>query len=312
MTTLDNVHPRPAHLDWMAQTPHLAPLRIDELILPGTHNSGSDKLSPNLGLPQELAQDVAPFEQMRQGIRVLDLRVSFYGKHPKGDPRRFQLFHLSSSGRTIAVDIIERVLDFYRELEASGTAARDIIILDFHQFDGFTPQAHQELQALLSDRLRQRLLPRASSTLTLKEIWRNHPGKNVVLAYAHTTPSDDFWRGVSQRWPGENLFNTNTLKAFINEVAAEYKPVHSLVAVQCAKYSLPLHAPTDLSHKVDQWFESVDENSFIQNFFIINTDWSLRSGLVANCRHANRIRAQHKARHPDRPLQPMRRAVSSV
>lgn len=303
---------RSPHLDWMAQTPELAPLRIDQLILPGAHNAGSDKLSPNSGIPQEKAQDVAPLEQLRQGVRALDLRVAFYSKYEKGDPRRFQLFHLTSSGRTVAGDILAGVHAFFEELEQNGSPAREIVILDFHQFKDFTELTHREFQGLLTTTLGTRTLPRTLRQLTLEAIWNAHPGKNVVLAYNRSSGDELLWPGVKQRWPGASLFNTNTLKAFVNEVAVENKPEFSLTAIQCAKYSLPLHAPSDLSRKIDQWFESTDENSFVQNFYIINTDWTLRSALVAHCRHANGVRARFKQRHPDQPLQPKRRAVSSV
>ena len=295
------------HLNWMADTPHIHALRIDELILPGTHNSGSDKQSPNFGVPQEFAQDESPLEQLRRGIRVLDLRVAFYKSYPVGDPRRFQLFHLTSSGRTVAVDIVEAVHTFLSELEHSTEAAREIVILDFHQLQDFTDQAHDELQAMVFNVLGDRIIPYALNGCTLEQLWNRHPGKNVVIAYNAQEAVIDAWVSVSQRWPGEILFNTNTLKNFADQVAKETKPALRLHAIQCAKYSLPLHAPTDLSHKVDQWFESVDENSYIQNFYIINTDWTSRSQLVANCRHANAIRGARKVSHPDEALQPMRR-----
>lgn len=297
------------HLDWMAQTPEIGLLRIDQLILPGAHNAGSDKRSPNSGIPQEKAQDVAPLEQLRQGVRALDLRVVFYSKYEKGDPRRFQLFHLTSSGRTVTGDILACVHAFFEELERTGSPARDIVVLDFHQFKDFTESTHLEFQDLLIKSLGARALPRQLSALTLNDIWQDHPGKNVVLAYNHSSSEERLWHGLKQRWPGQNLFNTNTLKAFVNEVAVEYKPEFSLTAIQCAKYSLPLHAPSDLSLKIDQWFASADENSFIQNFYIINTDWTLRSALVAQCLHANAVRARFHLRHPDLPLQPRRRVA---
>lgn len=302
----------PLHLNWMAQSFGLESLRVDELILPGTHNSGSDKQSPNIGLPQEFAQDVSPHEQLRNGIRVLDLRISFYPSYPEGDARRFQLFHLTSSGRTVAVDILQRTQEYFAELEQNGSKAREIVILDFHQFDKFTAQAHEELQALIYSSLGSRLLPYALRGLALGRLWNEHPGKNVIVAYNDESAGLELWWGVDQRWPGENLFNTNTLKAFVDSIAKQSKPDFELKAVQCAKYSLPFHAPTDLSNKIDEWFKSVDENSYIQNFFIINTDWSLRSQIVANCRHANQIRGTLKQNDPDGRLQPSRRSISSV
>ena len=298
----------PNHLQWMAHTPNIQHLRIDELILPGSHNSGSDKQAPETGLIfSEIAQDVSPLEQLRGGIRVLDLRVVFHAQYVQGDPARFQLFHLTSSGRTVAVDIVEGVRHYLDEIESAGATAKEIIILDFHQFKDFTDQAHAELQTLLFIELGSRVIPYSMHGWTVEHIWTFHPGKNVVVAYNDGRVVEDGWDGVSQRWPGENLFNTNTLKTFVDQVAREYQPAQTLTAVQCAKYSLPFHAPSDLSHKVDEWFESVDENSFIQNFYIINTDWSLRSDLVNQCRHANEIRGARKETHPDEHLQPLRR-----
>ncbi|MGO1272477.1 MAG: hypothetical protein ACTMK5_11915 [Pseudomonas helleri] len=66
------------HNFWMTQTPELQSLLISQLILPGSHDSGSDKEAPNLQLPQEITQDVSPKKQLLHGIRALDLRVAFY------------------------------------------------------------------------------------------------------------------------------------------------------------------------------------------------------------------------------------------
>ena len=294
----------PNPLGWMAQTPDVQHLRIDELILPGTHDSGSDKQSPNWSYPQEITQDESPLEQLRHGVRVLDLRVSHYDKYPSGDPRRFQLFHRTSSGRTIAIDIVEAVREFFAELESSGAAAREVVILDFHQFDRFTDEVHAELQSMVFDALGTRVIPYELRTLSLGRIWDQFPGQNVVIAYNDENVKQDGWDGVSQRWAGEVLYNTNTLKRLADRIAAEHKDAFYLHSLQCAKYSLPFHAPTDLSHKVDEWFESVDENSYIQNFYIINTDWTSRSRLVANCRQANEIRGRRKLSHPNEALQP--------
>lgn len=307
MTALHRDTQSPVHMQWMAETANLEHLRIDELILPGSHNSGSDKQSPNLGIPMEYAQDEAPLEQLRNGIRVLDLRVLLDDDHPEGDPNRFQLFHLTSSGRTVAVDIIEAVRAFFAELESSGAPAREIVILDFHQFKYFNDQAHAQLQAQLFNELGARVIPDYLHSWTLGQLWEYEPGRNVVVSYNSDRGGEPGWDGVTQRWSGSEIFNTNTLKNFIDKVAEEYKEPFYLRAVQCAKYSLPLHAPTDLSHKLDEWFESVDENSYIQNFYIINTDWTLRSHLIANCRHANEIRGARNLSHPHEHLQPTRR-----
>jgi hypothetical protein len=280
------------HTQWMANIPHLGRLRIAELILPGTHNAGMDKKSPNFNWPQEITQDVSPEEQIQQGIRSLDLRVSFYESYPVSDPKRFQLFHGTSSGRNIANDILVPVQRFYRDLERNGEDAREIIILDFHQFKDFTAQAHKQLHEQIIQTLGDRLIPHDLRRLTLNELWTEHPRRNVVIAYNASQSNARFWDGVDQRWSGSNLNNTRELKAFIDTVAASHRSDSRLEAVQCAKYVLPFHVPDDFSDKIDEWFKSQDEHSYIQNFRTINTDWSLRSNIVSNCIHANQIKAR--------------------
>lgn len=279
------------HLNWMALTPQIGNLRIDELILAGTHNSGMDKRSPNSSLPQEITQEVPPLEQIQNGIRVLDLRISLYNKYAASDPRRFQLYHASSSGRTIDKDILEAVNSFYRSLEHSADKAKEIVILDFHQFKNFNDEGHQQLASIIIDRLRNRLIPYDLRHLKLADLWKLHPGKNVVIAYHSGARDRQFWPGVDQCWSGVNLMTTAKLKAFMDTVAEPPKPAYRLQAIQCAKYVLPFHVPDDFSGKIDEWFHSSSQRSYIQNFHIINTDWSLRSRIVENCIHANIIKA---------------------
>lgn len=88
---MSTVPPHTKH-NWMHRIPHLGRLRIDELILPGTHDSGSDKESPNLSLPQEYTQDVSPAKQVEAGIRALDLRVSYYEPPPQATHADFNCF----------------------------------------------------------------------------------------------------------------------------------------------------------------------------------------------------------------------------
>ncbi|WP_442110713.1 hypothetical protein [Pseudomonas sp. NUPR-001] len=272
--------------NWMGNTPELGSLRIDQLILPGSHDSGMDKQIDNLCVPQEITQDVSCIEQIRGGIRVLDLRVRAYREYTPDSPYRYQLFHLTSSGRTLYGDVISQLEQFYQQ----PANAKEIIILDFHQFDRFTPQEHLWLQQALQPRLEQRLIPWSLSHLTLNELWRDHPGKTVVVAY--NGPSrPEYWPGVKQVWMGENTPSTEELKAFMDEAAASRASSDWLTSIQCAKYNKVLFTPDDFSDKIDEWFDSKDLDSYIQNFRIINTDWSLRSRIVENCVHASTLRA---------------------
>lgn len=271
---------------WMGSLPELGRLRVDQLILPGSHDSGMDKQADNIVPPQEVTQDVSCIEQIRGGIRVLDLRVRANREYTPDSPYRYKLFHMSTSGRTVLGDIVLELNRFYQD----PANAREIVILDFHGFDNFSDQEHAWLLEMLERELGRRIIPWALHALTLDELWNDHPGKTVVIAY-NSSARGHHWRGVEHVWMGENTPSTVELKAFMDEKAKRYKADYTLRSIQCAKYNKVVFTPDDFSDKVDDWFESRDAQSYIQNFHIINTDWSLRSRIVDNCIHACQIRA---------------------
>lgn len=183
---------------WMGAYPELGRLRIDQLILPGTHDSGMDKQANGLSLPNEITQDVPCIEQIRGGIRVLDLRVRAYPQHAQTSALHFQLFHLNSSGRTIKEDIVDALNGFYENPDN----AKEIVILDFHEFSRFDPDEHRLLQALLAE-LGPRMIPYSLHGLTLDELWREHPGRTVVIGYDQGRTPPEYWPSVSHRWIGK-------------------------------------------------------------------------------------------------------------
>jgi len=277
---------------WMGNNAIIGNLTLDQLVLPGSHDSGSHQNRPahqQVQLRQEITQDVSPMDQVRAGIRVLDLRVQFCPAYKTGDPRRFQLFHLNTTGQSLEDDLITPLLEYYDEPDTQ----REMIILDFHELKDFTPALDQEFQAMLIERLGSRCLTYDLLHKSLIYLWRDHPGRTLVLSYQGRPHHPQFCDPVNQCWIGSNTPTAATLKTFMDEVATERKPEGELRAIQCAKYVLPMFVPDDFSDKVDLWFHSEDEDSYIQQFFIINTDWSLRSRIVANCIHASVVRAMN-------------------
>jgi hypothetical protein len=273
---------------WMNNTPGIYKLRIDELILPGTHDSGADREAPKMMMPNEITQDVPIRDQINQGFRVLDLRVELFSSQPVGHPRRFQLYHFTSSGRTVAGDVLGVLNEFY----AVSGRENEVIILNFHQFKDFTDESHQELHALIDEMIGHRLIPYSQRHLTLLELRQYYPGRNVVISY-NRRAGDGYWPGVEQQWTGKNYISTSELKIFMDEASSRPKSQYTLRSIQCAKYT-GLFVPDDFSDKVNLWFESRDGDSYIQGFHIINTDWSTRSNIVLNCMHANQFRAMTK------------------
>ena len=268
---------------WISKTPEIQHLRIQDLILPGTHNSGVD-LQAFYTSTYGTCQDYSPFNQLIRGVRVLDLRVEF---DPKANTQqeRFQLVHHIRSGRNIKRDILDQVNRFHQR-----TGGKELVILDFHTFDHFTPAAEAELQALIKSTLgAHTLIAPYYSPFTLKQIQTIGP-MNTVIAYNRGARDHLFWGGVNQRWKGDFSPSTRELKTFMDAVALETKPQGQLRSIQCAKYNKPIPSPDDFSDKISEWFASKDLHSYIQKFWIINTDWTTRSYIVGNCRHANRVK----------------------
>lgn len=251
--------------------------------MPGTHNSGVD-LQAFYTSTYGTCQDYSPFNQLIRGVRVLDLRVEF---DPKANTQqeRFQLVHHIRSGRNIKRDILDQVNRFHQR-----TGGKELVILDFHTFDHFTPAAEAELQALIKSTLgAHTLIAPYYSPFTLKQIQTIGP-MNTVIAYNRGARDHLFWGGVNQRWKGDFSPSTRELKTFMDAVALETKPEAQLRSIQCAKYNKPIPSPDDFSDKISEWFASKDLHSYIQKFWIINTDWTTRSYIVGNCRHANRVK----------------------
>jgi hypothetical protein len=274
--------PNNAHrASWMGTYQTVADLKIEDMILPGTHNSGFDKQAPR-SPASETCQDVSPHVQLQYGIRALDLRVQFFSGYAKGDARRFSIFHMGTSGRTVQGDIIAAVNNLHRQF---GT---ELVILDFHEFKNFTTAAHQELGAIIKTAFGSRLIEPSDKNLLAYQLWSR--GKNIVIAYKSSDRDRLFWPGVNQRWIGSNTPSNNALRDFVSNVGKEVKPAGELRAIQAAKYSMPFFTPKDMSKETMSWFAAGSTSHPIMKHYIINTDWSLRNRLVDNCIYANQFR----------------------
>lgn len=254
-------------------------LTIPNLILPGTHNSGYDK-EAKFTPSSETCQDRSPITQLKTGIRVLDIRTQFYSGYSLGDPRRFQIFHASNSGRNIEEDILGTSLEQGQGSGVNGfhyspqtvDARKEIVILDFHQFKNFTDDAHQELAGVIKNKLNDyrvnsnivsSIIEPELRSLTLSQIWARGDYKNTVIAYNAIPRDVSFWPGVNQRWIGKNDPSESELKSFMDSVGNETKSTHELRSIQCARYVWPFFVPKDMSDSIRQWFYSENKNSYI-------------------------------------------------
>ena len=285
----DGICPQTGYrLAWMSVMAGGYPLRIADAILPGTHDSGMDKKAPRPTSP-ETCQDREVIIQLYAGIRVFDIRVEYYAGM-KDTPNEFMIFHLNTNGRTVASDFLDAINTFRAYSGEQGNTKQEIIILDFHEFKNFNEVAHRRLAELIKNRLHTSvIIPRWMNPLSIEQIWE-YGELGVVVAYNEGNQSlrdPLFWNGVKQKWIGEDQVSSYELKLYMDQVSLEQKPFEELRSIQCAKYAFTYN-PDDISDSIRQWFYSeAYENSYIQKFYIINTDWSLRQRLVDNCRHAN-------------------------
>ncbi|MFK0086182.1 hypothetical protein ACIQUS_02680 [Pseudomonas sp. NPDC090755] len=265
----------------------ISSLPIGGAILPGSHNSGFDK-EAGYTPSSQTCQDVSIYKQLMAGIRVLDLRVHFYSN--SSGSRRFSIFHSTTNGRTVEVDVLDALLRYRRDAGAS----REIVILNFHEFRDFNPAAHRELAALINRKLGRSLIPRSCMEVAVSQFWEL--GRNTIISY-NTGTSEPYWPGVNQRWIGSNTPSKNKMEEFIRKVGNESKPFGMLRSVQAAYYSLPFFVPKDLSGDVMKWFAAGNDSHPIQKHYIINTDWSLRQRLIDNIIYGNGVRAEQRGAH---------------
>ncbi len=273
---------------WMQTYAGSHPLPIGEMVLPGTHNAGSDKKAPR-SPSNETCQDVPIYEQLVWGIRAFDLRVQFFPGAT--GPARFAIVHDQANGRDVETDVLQALQRFRRD----AGAANEIVVLDFHELRDFSIAAHDEFAGVIKRVLGDSIVPPWCKPAAIKQLWTM--GKTTVVAYASDKRDTLFWPGVEQMWIGENTPGKDKMSKFIEDIGSRPKGFGDLRSVQAAYYSLPFFVPKDLSSDLMSWFAATSTGGRIAGHYIINTDWSLRQRLVDNVILANHVRGQQRGAH---------------
>ncbi|KMY89864.1 PI-PLC X domain-containing protein 1 [Drosophila simulans] len=175
-------------------------MRLRDLFIPGTHDSGSYRpnfdplLRESLVTKYALTQDDDIRGQLMHGVRYLDIRVGYYRNSP--DP--FFIYHGITKQRPLQ-EVINQVRDFVYE-------TNEIIIFGLKEFPvGFGKGlgVHRLLVSYLRDQF-QDLIAHPSLTwrASLRDIWARR--QNVFLAYDHEAMVEEFpdvlFGSVEQRW----------------------------------------------------------------------------------------------------------------
>jgi 1-phosphatidylinositol phosphodiesterase len=159
---------------WMTDTwETIKRLKAHELLLPSAHHAGFDQ--DHSSFPEETwgaCQDYSFYTQLKGGIRVLDLRMI---DRADGTGDRFQFKHGAWYIKRYARHCGDELTRFLNENPL------EFVIVDFHALEAGRSGWFDFLH-MLRDLPTNRGIPKEAKNLTLEEIRRQYPGKNIIFA----------------------------------------------------------------------------------------------------------------------------------
>ncbi|KAH8412193.1 hypothetical protein KR009_000438 [Drosophila setifemur] len=190
-----------AYPRWMNELkPVIGEMRLRDLFIPGTHDSGSYRpnfdplFKESLVTKYALTQDDDIRSQLMHGIRYLDIRVGYY----RNSEEKFFVYHGITRQRPLQ-EVINQVRDFIHE-------TNEIIIFGIKEFPvGFGKglEVHRLLVSYLREQFEGLIAhPSLTWAASLRDIWAIK--QNVFLAYDQRTIVDEnrqmLFGPVEQRW----------------------------------------------------------------------------------------------------------------
>ncbi|KAK7871441.1 hypothetical protein R5R35_010827 [Gryllus longicercus] len=188
--------------DWMGDlAASIGGLRLKEVLLPGTHDSGAYRRYSPL-VPQTIVEKYSITQeedigtQLRLGVRYLDIRVGHY----PSTSARWWVNHGVVRLHPLQ-DVVDDVKDFIRN------HPNEVVIFDVQEFPvgfGEDLSVHRALVAFLSEELAELAAPKALGwDATLARVWAQRG--RVVLAYDRadviaSLPTAPLWPAVRQLW----------------------------------------------------------------------------------------------------------------
>lgn len=241
---------------WMEQyQPCIGKLKLTELTLPGSHDAGTYR-ADGITQPWVQTQYLSLLQQLEQGVRAFDVRLMIDGT---GD-NRFQFCHGDYLTNLSFVDGVQQINNFLDQ------AGREIVIMDFHRFEGsWSETDYKDLAALIQRKFSNgRLIPKTMKDTTLDEIlagsgrvviglgeWSNAPKATVQWMEANTT----FWtNAVEQYWCGTSVTTWGYVKDYMDGVLKNVTAPKDHLWALMAQYNYnfssvgkPANIPTELA-----------------------------------------------------------------
>jgi hypothetical protein len=261
------------YLNWWMEIngPVIGHLSLDKLTLVCSHDSGTYSMNSPLCIPWASCQNLDINNQLKQGVRVLDLRIGI--QRDKSGDNRFILIHNNWNTKVTLKNALEQVKSFLNE------NAREVVILDFHQFgpqegNNFDLADEDCLAHFVYDNLGDLIYPNPNKIPTLNEIWNT--SHRIIVTWNSNNSYPGFFKGIWQLW-----FNKNNLDDLYSSISDEMKYDHqnngfwSICAIITPTDFFPLHS---ISPDVEKWFQAGCE--WAQKANIIAVDFVEKTSIV--------------------------------
>ncbi|KAK6177006.1 hypothetical protein SNE40_015199 [Patella caerulea] len=221
----------PENPDWMSRLPaHLHETPLNQLAIPGCHDSGSYKFDKNGGVGPDADQIVkdleklfGPFikdilyrwaktqnmnfaQQLTAGMRYFDLRVATR----QGTEDLYFLHSLYADKVEPCLHEMDIFLDAH---------PKEVIILDFNHLYAMTDVIHGQLISMILEVFGHKVCPLLDmNSLTLDMLWSNK--LQVIVIYHHQIALENYqiWPGSIIRSPWANTTDANNLVQYLENV----------------------------------------------------------------------------------------------
>ena len=255
--------------EWMAgYSDVIGPLSLCETTLPGSHNSGTYKCVAKWPASAYIqCQDISLIDQLRLGIRVLDLRVAQCGDGG---------FILSHDKWRTQYSLKEALLEIVKFIDETE---KELVILDFHRFNNISSNDFNfpHLKEQIKEHLNGYTLSYfdGAMSLSLNSLWSDHAlgKKRVIVTWNSVATRDaDMWPGIYQVWYNEAKSIPelhSCLEQTFEKAPQSYACLWSVCVFRTVSFlETPKKNARDLQPEIDSWFYGC-------------ADWTMKANIIS-------------------------------
>ncbi|CAN0232871.1 unnamed protein product, partial [Ectocarpus sp. 13 AM-2016] len=194
--------------EWMkTYASALTDLKLSEMSLPGTHDSGTAKMHNPVVSPWATTQNLGVLAQLKAGVRVLDLRCGYVGREAQKNDRvqdGIAVVHDKHRTSLSLRKALECVKGFVQAHPRQGNLIVlervELVLLDFHRFPGLGHGApHEKAAAVVLSVLGGEepvMIHPKFRHLPFGRIMSQQKGRVGILWNAVEAREPHFWPGV--------------------------------------------------------------------------------------------------------------------